>query len=529
MTFDLAIIGSGFAGSLLAMIARRLGRSAVLIEKARHPRFAIGESSTPLANLVLEDLASRYQLDGIAPFAKWGTWQRVRPEVACGLKRGFSFFHHEWNRDFQPRADRRNELLVAASPHDEIADTHWYRPDFDATFAAEAGRAGVVHLEETTLHSATFAEDGARLAGTQGGQPIEVHARFVVDASGPRGALWQLLPLGEKPSQYLPETEGLFAHFRGVQPFAAAVASSKKPPFPIDDAALHHVFPGGWIWVLRFNNRVVSAGVAATKAVARELRFADGAAAWERLLTRLPAVRRQFAEAEVVEPFRHVPRLAFRSAAAAGAGWALLPSAAGFIDPLLSTGFPLTLLGVERLARTFESDWDSPRFAGQLASYERDTFADLDAAEQLVAALYANMGDFAAFTHLARIYFAAASFAETTRRLGSVAQADGFLLRQNRRFAAGFDALCRRATTGPVRDLGAQVDALIAPIDIAGLTDRQRRNWYPVCADDLFAGAEKLGATREQICELLERCGMSDGAAESHELAPQFRCAGLEP
>ena len=52
-----------------------------------------------------------------------------------------------------------------------------------------------------------------------------------------------------------------------------------------------------------------------------------------------------------VLPFRHIPRLSFLSGRGAGDRWALLPSAAGFVDPLLSTGFPLTLLGVERLAR----------------------------------------------------------------------------------------------------------------------------------------------------------------------------------
>ena len=50
--FDIAIVGSGFAGSLLAMIARRLGRSVVLIERGKHPRFVIGESSTPLDHVV---------------------------------------------------------------------------------------------------------------------------------------------------------------------------------------------------------------------------------------------------------------------------------------------------------------------------------------------------------------------------------------------------------------------------------------------------------------------------------------------
>ena len=53
-SFDIAIVGSGFSGSLLAILCRRLGRSVVLIERGSHPRFAIGESSSPLANLVLE-------------------------------------------------------------------------------------------------------------------------------------------------------------------------------------------------------------------------------------------------------------------------------------------------------------------------------------------------------------------------------------------------------------------------------------------------------------------------------------------
>ena len=60
--YDIAIVGSGFAGSLLAMIARRLGRSVVLLERGRHPRVVIGESSTPITNLLLEELTTRYDL-----------------------------------------------------------------------------------------------------------------------------------------------------------------------------------------------------------------------------------------------------------------------------------------------------------------------------------------------------------------------------------------------------------------------------------------------------------------------------------
>src|SRR6266567_3893754 len=112
--FDVAVIGSGFGGSLLAMIARRLGRSVVLLERGRHPRFAIGESSTPLANLLLEEFALRYELPRLLPLAKWGSWQKTCPQIACGLKRGFTFYHHRFGEPFAHDSDRRDQLLVAA-------------------------------------------------------------------------------------------------------------------------------------------------------------------------------------------------------------------------------------------------------------------------------------------------------------------------------------------------------------------------------------------------------------------------------
>ena len=115
--YDIAIVGSGFSGSLLSMIAHRLGRSVILIERGAHPRVVIGESSTPLANLLLEELATRYDLPAIRPLCKWGTWQAAHPEVACGLKRGFTFYHHNLDHPTPFPPDRKHQLLVAASPH----------------------------------------------------------------------------------------------------------------------------------------------------------------------------------------------------------------------------------------------------------------------------------------------------------------------------------------------------------------------------------------------------------------------------
>src|SRR5476649_1707984 len=115
---DVAIVGSGFAGALMALALRSRGRLVVLVERGRHTRFAIGESSTPLSNLLIEELADHYDLPRIRAFSKWGTWRRAHPHVAVGLKRGFSFFFHRLGEPFADDQTHHNQLLVAASPND---------------------------------------------------------------------------------------------------------------------------------------------------------------------------------------------------------------------------------------------------------------------------------------------------------------------------------------------------------------------------------------------------------------------------
>jgi tetracycline 7-halogenase / FADH2 O2-dependent halogenase len=351
---DIAVVGSGFAGSLTALCLRRLGKSVALVERGRHPRFAIGESSTPLANLLLEELADRYEIPAIRVFSKWGTWQRARPDVAGGLKRGFTFYFHGAGSKFADDETHQRQLLVAASPRDDIGDTHWYRPDFDHALQREAEAHGALYLDETRLDR--MREDGsaAVLEGVRNGRSVRITTSFVIDASGPRGFLHQVLGLGEAPLSWLTPTQGLYTHFEGVERWDRLVHADREPPYPVDDAALHHVFTGGWIWVLRFNNGITSAGAAVTHPTASALRASDGAAAWHRLLDRLPSVRDQFAGSRPVHTFVHTPKLAFRSREVCGRMWALLPSAAGVIDPLLSTGFPLTLLGIGRLLDLLE-------------------------------------------------------------------------------------------------------------------------------------------------------------------------------
>lgn len=517
---DIAIVGSGFGGSLLAMIAQRLGRSVVLLERNRHPRFTIGESSTPLANLLLERLAARCDLRAVAPLAKFGTWQEHHPHIACGLKRGFSFYHHDLDRPWTDSIEHARQLLVAASPHDRIADTHWYRPDFDHFLVEEARRMGAEYFDEVILEQARVDETHAVLHGHRHGGPLEVHTRWIVDATGPRGFLFRALDLAETAFPSLPDTMAVYAHFRNVRSLQTVIAQESDPPYPIDDAALHHVFAGGWIWVLRFNNGVTSAGAALRREFARSLGTDDAASMWQRLLERLPTVREQFEGAEVAHPFQTIPRLAFRVQSLTGAKWSLLPSAAGFVDPLLSTGFTLNLMGLERLARALEEDWATPRWKPALAEYERLTHRELDTSALLVSALYTHMDDFEMFAALARLYFASVSYAETALRLGkSELSGPTFLLSSHPTFQKNFQACCQTAIglgaqpkTSPAErtDLLQRLRESIEPFDVAGLGNPRAGNWHAVRAEDLFAGATKLRSTREEIERMLARCGFND-------------------
>jgi len=269
-TFDLAIVGSGFGGSLLALVARRLGRSVVLLERDVHPRFAIGESTSPLANLLLERIALRYDLPGLLPLAKWGTWQAALPHVKGGIKRGFTFYHHR--RGSEPAGgDPRNPLLVAASPNARVSDTHWYRADVDLHFLDQARAAGAEYADRVALDGFDAGGKSVRLSGRRGADRVSWEARRVVDASGPRGFLHRTLGLPQRSFPDLPRAAALYSHFRNVATMEETSPLSERPPYPVDDAALHHVFEGGWIWVLRFADGTVSAGAMLSPELAREV------------------------------------------------------------------------------------------------------------------------------------------------------------------------------------------------------------------------------------------------------------------
>jgi tetracycline 7-halogenase / FADH2 O2-dependent halogenase len=511
--YDIAVFGSGFAGSLMAMIAKRQGYSVLLLERGKHPRMVIGESSTPLANLLLEQLAVRYHLPAIQPLAKWGSWQRAYPHVACGLKRGFTFYHHDLGIEDKPDPDHLHQLLVAASPHDEIADTHWYRADFDSFLVDQAQGLGVDYLDEARITDVVEGQGEIRFNVMKDGQTVEFRAGFAVDATGPRGVLHRTLQLPDASFPDYPVTQALYSHFSDIRRPGGSMETDGRqpPPYPSEDAAVHHVFDGGWIWVLRFNNGMTSAGVAATEEASIRLNLREGEAAWWRLIDSIPTLREQFVTARAEVEFTFVPQLALMTSRICGDRWAMLPSAAGFIDPLLSTGFPLTLLGIVRLAEILDNHWGSSSFSSELESYATQTREELLATSRLIGSLYANMNNFRVFKAISLLYFASASYSETARRLGKPHLAQSFLLQNDSVFGPVCKHLLQRArslTSEQESTLLVQdILRAIEPFDVAGLGNPNRSSWYPVDAEDLLRSAVKVQSTRSEIDCLLQRIG----------------------
>ena len=492
---DFVVIGSGFGGSIMSMVLRRLGHTVAMLERGRHPRFAIGESSTPFANLLLEHLAEDYDLPFLRNFSEWGLWQNHFPELPVGLKRGFTFFHHTPGEplDFH---DRSSQLLVAASPNDRLADTHWFRPDFDHFLVRKALELGVLYFEETRIESIVSDGTGWSIVTSSRSGSTQLSTAFIIDASGSGGVLSKLFSLSTQALPPMPPTCGVWAHFRDVPRLEESFSELRKfeAPYPFDDAAVHHVFAGGWMWVLKFNNGITSAGAACnTEACIVE---AEPEQSWKGILEKFPTVGEQFRSARAITQFHRSGQLSFLRPEIAGSNWALLPSTAGFVDPLLSTGFALNLLGITRLARAVGSE--------TLEEYTSKTRTELEAVADLVSALYSKMSSFDEFALLTFLYFGAVSFSEAAWRLNKKELASGFLLTNDETFSRNRAQLCAAARAGKIVTRAA-IESVIRPYDIAGLTDWRRQNHYPVAFSDLVSNAHKLSADAFQLEALLQK------------------------
>jgi FADH2 O2-dependent halogenase len=518
---EIAIVGSGFAGSLLARVLALLGYDVVLLERGTHPRFAIGESSTPLANLSLERLGIRYGLADCYQLATHGRWLAHFPELRRGLKRGFTFYRHHPDQALANRGFDSERLLVAASPNDSLSDTHWLRADVDHHFVREAIAAGVDYRDRADLTNAEFASDSVQLEGNRNGTPFKLRANFVIDASGPGGFLARQLSIPSGLANTETRAAIVFSHFDGVQLMRDAAPGMPEGPYPDDWAAVHHLIDEGWMYSLRFDDGVTSAGFQLTPRGVASLNVPnapDAALLWHSLLHRYPTLGRAFADAKPLMPIAFRPVIQHRLTRAAGERWALMPHAYAFVDPLFSTGIAWSLRAVERLALAFESAALERRVPDLdvLTRYETALGEEADQIDLVVAGAYEAMAHFDLFAAHAMLYFGTVSFAEISQRLtaddavawkGFLGVGDPVLAPLPRESLRRLREITQRrgeiGTGNDRRGFGEWVSKAIAPRNVAGLSRPERRNLYPVDFDALIDRHALLGMSRDQILAAL--------------------------
>ncbi len=497
---------------MLARVLRRQGHEPLLVDRGTHPRFALGESSTPLASICLERLADRYGLEDLRHLAAYEQWLAHMPEVRRGLKRGFTFYRHTPGIPFVNDANNSHRLLVAASPHDAVADSHWLREDVDHFQVERAVAEGVEFLDRTVLSAVEFGARTLRLTGAREGRAVSLTADLVIDGSGVGGFLAHALPLADRLDGVRLATHLVFSHFRCVRPFeeiATATGATLEPgPYPDGRAAVHHLLDEGWMYVLPFDHGVASVGIVfeprALPPFAAALAPAD---LWQWFLDRYPTLRDQFAGAEPTRPIARLPRLQRRMARASGDRWALLPHAYAFWSPLFSTGIAWSLVAIERLGLAFER---AENIAEALGAYGTLLETEAEHLLAVVDAAYRARFDFDVFASYSYVYFAAASYGEAAQRLLPAPRGGGAWAWQG--FLGATDPEIRRMVSGCAAlvearpaDCEARVRDLIASRNVAGLADVTRRRMYPVDLDALVAQCGLLGLDATAVRAALPR------------------------
>jgi FADH2 O2-dependent halogenase len=494
LSADVAILGAGFGGTITALMLERMGLQPVVLDRANHPRFAIGESSTPTGNMILRALADRYDRPRLRPLAAHGPWQDTYPDVTGGRKRGFSYFRHPRGEPFTPAPGHANELLVAASSDPYHSDTQWRRADVDAFLADEVRDAGVPLLENTTVTDVTGGGPWT-VRAHRADEDVRCTADVLVDATG-GGQLLPGLGFTEPGAPLKTTSRALYTHVDGLPRWrdwlADRGARTTDHPYPCDEAVVHHVLDDGWLWEIRFDDGRVSAGLVLDAESSPAPSGMSPREEWRFRLDDYPTLLRRFANADLADPpgrIVHTGRLQRLVDRAAGPGWALLPSTAGFVDPLHSTGIAHTLSGVERLCRLFERHGPSPPSAS-LRNYDRSVRRELRFVDELVRLCYDALPSFRAWTASTMLYFAAATTYERRR-----ADADGvpndppaFLCAEEE----GLWTALRRAhrtvpsddepSSGALDAYDSTVEDAIRPFNEVGLLDPSVPNMYPHAA-----------------------------------------------
>lgn len=363
---DAVVAGGGPAGSVCAARLARRGRRVVVLEKASFPRFHLGESLLPWSLPVLDEI-------GVLPaiearfMPKYGA--RFHDDVT-GRKDRFAFAG-AW------RGDADHAFQVP-------------RADFDAALFEHASASGADVREGWVVRE--ILREGGRAVGVlardpEGGEH-RLASRFVVDATG-RDALTAHDARGTERIAGLDQT-ALFAHFEGIP------REQGKAEGDID-IVLFRATPEArpnWFWFIPFKDGRTSVGAVVSRAWIRE-QSKDGALDADALFGRavaasptatamLASARRLWPRAEATADF------SYRVRDLVGAGLLSIGDAAGFIDPLFSTGAHLAMCGGLKAADAIGDVLDGEDEAPRLARYADELRAGAETFVLAVQAFYAG-------------------------------------------------------------------------------------------------------------------------------------------
>jgi flavin-dependent dehydrogenase len=334
---DVLIIGGGPAGSTAATLLARRGWRVFCLEKARHPRFHIGESLLPMNLPILERLGV---LDAVAAIGVRKTGADFPKPAMPADKMAGATNVFRFDRALYPSPDHAFQVR---------------RDDFDALLFANARAAGADARDGVAVVGVTFGADDRPFeaqARDADGRTFTVRMRYTIDASGRDTVLGNRLKTKRKSSRH--QSAALFSHYRGVE---------RRPGEDAGNITIER-FAHGWVWLIPLRDDVMSIGAVCTPEYLKQRR-GDGAECLERTLQAIPTVQSRMQAAERIAPVHATGNYAYRNTRMCGPGWAMVGDAYAFIDPIFSSGVYLGMHGAERTADMVDAALRAPTSEAQ--------------------------------------------------------------------------------------------------------------------------------------------------------------------